>query len=224
MVKQPSVVGIHKIQQIKTFYGHDEATLLWVVSQSHDFLLLLTHWQKSLLAFLAFVMIILLTLIGRTALFDMERLYMLYISLYMCPRVATIFGQMQLPGRKSFFFLLINTMNDLLSMFRSLSLSLWQLVPNSNSLPMQIHNQLPIHKYKNIARYRYDCVIGLCVWLSTTTRRDETPQQAAHFRRRWWDKPQPRGVLLKVCVVFFQSLFASLYIVYIYTCSPYLCI
>lgn len=90
----------------------------------------------------------------------------------MCPRVATIFGQMQLPGRKSFFFLLINTMNDLLSMFRSLSLSLWQLVPNSNSLPMQIHNQLPIHNYKNIARYRYDCVIGLCVWLSTTTRRD----------------------------------------------------
>lgn len=81
---------------------------------------------------------------------------------------------------------------------------------------MQIHNQLPIHKYKNIARYRYDCVIGLCVWLSTTTRRDETPQQAAHFRRRWWDKPQPRGVLLRVCVVFFQSLFASLYIVYIY--------
>lgn len=107
-------------------------------------------------------------------------------------------------------------MNDLLSMSRSLSLSLWQLVPNSNSLPMQIHNQLPIHKYKNIARYRYDCVIGLCVWLSTTTRRDETPQQAAHFRRRWWDKPQPRGVLLRVCVVFFQSLFASLYIVYIY--------
>lgn len=61
-------------------------------------------------------------------------------------------------------------MNDLLSMSRSLSL--WQLVPNSISLPMQIHNQLPIHKYKNIARYRYDCVIGLCVWLSTTTRRD----------------------------------------------------
>lgn len=112
MVKQPSVVGIHKIQQIKTFYGHDEATLLWVVSQSHDLLLLLlllTHWQKSLLAFLAFVMIILLTLIGRTALFDMERLYMLYISLYMyVPTCGNNLWPNAVAGRKSFFFFIVN--------------------------------------------------------------------------------------------------------------------
>lgn len=72
-------------------------------------------------------MIILLTLIGRTALFDMERLYMLYISLYMyVPTCGNNLWPNAVAGAQKFFFflLLINTMNDLLSMFRSLSLAI----------------------------------------------------------------------------------------------------
>lgn len=93
-------------------------------------LLVDAYWQKSLLAFLAFVMIILLTLIGRTALFDMERLYMCYIYIYIyyyicmltVPTCGNNLWANAVAGAQK-FILLINTMNDLLSISRSLSVS-----------------------------------------------------------------------------------------------------
>lgn len=128
MVKQPSVVGIHKIQQIKN--------LLWT-RRSHfvvgsfpeprlvGVVVVVDALAKESLGFSCFCYDYFVNLnwthctvrYGTT-------LYAIYITIYV-PTCGNNLWPNAVAGAQKFFFflLLINTMNDLLSMSRSLSLS-----------------------------------------------------------------------------------------------------